>query len=262
MRTLVVGDIHGGLRALKQVLERCEFDNSKDKIIFLGDYSDGWSETAELIEFLIELNIKSESRHIFLRGNHDAWAEEWIKYENINPNWYNQGGKSTIDSYIRTNLQNDIKHLNFYNSLHNYYIDNENRGFVHGGFTSRKGLGHEPNQSIYYWDRDLWALAMITHGKIHEFNGIENYRRFEKHKELFIGHTTTMMYNNKPHYPEFNNPDQNKQGYITVPMNRCNVWNLDTGAGFSGKLTIMDIDTKEYWQSDYVKDLYPNENGR
>lgn len=45
-------------------------------------------------------------------------------------------------------------------------------------------------------------------------------------------------------------------------MNRCNVWNLDTGSGFSGKLTIMDIDTKEFWQSDFVRELYPNENGR
>lgn len=45
-------------------------------------------------------------------------------------------------------------------------------------------------------------------------------------------------------------------------MRRCNVWNIDTGAGWSGKLTIMDIDTKEYWQSDFVKELYPDEKGR
>lgn len=29
-----------------------------------------------------------------------------------------------------------------------------------------------------------------------------------------------------------------------------------------GKLTIMDLDTQEYWQSDLVKELYPNEKGR
>ena len=28
------------------------------------------------------------------------------------------------------------------------------------------------------------------------------------------------------------------------------------------KLTIMDLDTQEYWQSDLVKELYPNEKGR
>ena len=38
--------------------------------------------------------------------------------------------------------------------------------------------------------------------------------------------------------------------------------NVDTGAAFVGKLTLMNVDTLEYWQSDTVKDLYPNEKGR
>jgi len=45
-------------------------------------------------------------------------------------------------------------------------------------------------------------------------------------------------------------------------MNGCNVWNVDTGAAFYGKLTAMDIDTKKFWQSDPVQQLYPNEKGR
>lgn len=45
-------------------------------------------------------------------------------------------------------------------------------------------------------------------------------------------------------------------------MQGTNVWNIDTGAGFKGKLTIMDADTKEFWQSDPVPELYPNEKGR
>lgn len=40
------------------------------------------------------------------------------------------------------------------------------------------------------------------------------------------------------------------------PIHVCNVWNLDTGAGWSGKLTIMNVTTKEYWQSDLTPDLY------
>ena len=30
----------------------------------------------------------------------------------------------------------------------------------------------------------------------------------------------------------------------------CEVWDLDTGGGYEGKLTIMNVHTKEYWQSD------------
>jgi serine/threonine protein phosphatase 1 len=47
-----------------------------------------------------------------------------------------------------------------------------------------------------------------------------------------------------------------------VPVQKANIWNIDTGAAFKGPLTIMDADTKEYWQSDPVFELYPEENGR
>lgn len=46
------------------------------------------------------------------------------------------------------------------------------------------------------------------------------------------------------------------------PVRSSNVWNLDQGAGYEGKLTIMDVDTHEYWQSDIISDLYKQEKGR
>ena len=54
-RKLVIGDIHGGLKALKQVLERANVTQN-DTLIFLGDYVDGWSESPEVLDFLIVLN--------------------------------------------------------------------------------------------------------------------------------------------------------------------------------------------------------------
>jgi serine/threonine protein phosphatase 1 len=57
MRTFVIGDIHGGLKALIQVLNKVEI-TEKDTLIFIGDYVDGWSESAQVIEFLIELAEK------------------------------------------------------------------------------------------------------------------------------------------------------------------------------------------------------------
>ena len=47
-----------------------------------------------------------------------------------------------------------------------------------------------------------------------------------------------------------------------VPLFKNTIWNLDTGAASKGALTITDIDTKEYWQSDCLSELYPNEIGR
>ena len=263
-RTLCVGDIHGGFKAFLQVLEKCNFDNKIDKLIGLGDVADGWGETAELVEYLIALQEESNNRHIFLRGNHDVWAEEWLTYGTLKDIWVMQGGQATIDSYIRTGLVTNVLHKSFFQRLHNYYVDEENRGFVHGGFISKNGLGHEVYQSDYYWDRDLWGLALLQHGNFQDASkeALSKVRRFEKHKEVYIGHTSTANWTVKPHLPEYQFTQQPKQGPILVPMNRCNVWNMDTGGGFGGRLTMMDINTKEFWQSDNLKDLYPDERGR
>jgi serine/threonine protein phosphatase 1 len=42
----------------------------------------------------------------------------------------------------------------------------------------------------------------------------------------------------------------------------CEVWFMDTGAGWSGKLSMMNIDTKEIFMSDPVPELYPGVKGR
>ena len=266
-RTFVIGDIHGALLSLKQCLERSSFDNSKDKIIFLGDYVDGWSESSELVEYLINLQADSKDRHIFIRGNHDKWAEDWIIHGSIHRGWLPQGGQSTVDSYIKTQFLVSEKHRDFFRNMKNFYIDDENRGFVHGGFNSKNGLGYEVYDSDYYWDRDLWNLALLSHGRIHEeanmADGLSHGKRFERHKEIYIGHTSTCNWNCKPHLPEYKMKGQpSLNGPIMVPMNRQNVWNMDTGSGFYGKLTIMDIDSKEYWQSELSRDNYPDEKGR
>ena len=65
MRTLVFGDIHGGLRALKEVLEKTN-PAPENLLVFLGDYVDGWSDAAETLDFLMEL--KKERRCLFLQG--------------------------------------------------------------------------------------------------------------------------------------------------------------------------------------------------
>lgn len=262
-RTLVIGDLHGGFRALLQVLERCSYDSEQDKLIFLGDYVDGYSQSAQVIQYLIELEEKAVHKPIFLRGNHDKWCEDWLWMGQTPMIWTQQGGQSTIDSYIKTSHIISEKHKKFFKNLLNYYVDEDNRGFVHGGFRSRKGLGHEVYQADYYWDRDLWNIALMSHGRVHlDSEGTPQGRRFLKHKEVFIGHTSTLNWNVKRKYPEYILEGQAINGAITVPMNRCNVWNLDTGGGFKGKLTAMDIDTKEFWQSDLLSDLYPDEKGR
>ena len=256
-RTLVCGDIHGGERALRQVIYRSGYDTKTDTLIFLGDYVDGWSESAVVIDFIIGLKekIRFEMRHpdsiICLEGNHDQWAREFLTYGVGSKDWIDNGGQTTINSYnnfweLNGKDQRYLDaHREFFNKLHPYYIDDQNRGFVHAGCED-DGI----KETLHYlrvWDRHMWKRVLS--GKV-----------IKAHRELFIGHTTTTLYMCKKHYPEAKVQEANT--FIHVPMNRQNVWNIDTGGGWDGKLTIMDVDTKEYWQSDFVKDLYPEITGR
>jgi serine/threonine protein phosphatase 1 len=239
-RTLVIGDIHGGLKGLVQLLERIEV-SEKDRLIFLGDYVDGWSESAQLINFLIKFSQKY--RCVFIKGNHDAWCYQWLSNQEISEVWFLHGGKSTIESYQNIDLLTKEKHLDFFANMKDYYVDESNNLFIHAGFSSMHGPEKEHYATNYTWDRTLWEMALTMDKRIKK-DSLSYPKRLLIYNEIYIGHTPTLNYN------------------IEVPMQGCNVWNIDTGAGFYGKLTCLDIKTKMFWQSDVVQSLYPKEKGR
>lgn len=47
-----------------------------------------------------------------------------------------------------------------------------------------------------------------------------------------------------------------------VPCQRANVWNLDQDAAYGGRLTLPNVRTKEFVQSDVVQERYPGVKGR
>jgi serine/threonine protein phosphatase 1 len=239
-RTLVIGDIHSALKALQQVLEKAQV-SSKDTLIFLGDYIDGWSQAVETVNFLLELDKTHNC--IFLRGNHDALCYEWLVGEADNPMWFKHGGQATVNSYQQADIETKTKHIEFYNSLRNYYLDEENRLFLHAGFTNLNGVNFEYSPVTFYWDRTLWELALSLDPTLQKSN--PHYpKRLLHYKEIYIGHTPVTRIGQ------------------TIPQNAAGVWNIDTGAAFKGPLSLMDADTKTYWQSSPVHTLYPTEQGR
>jgi len=240
MRKLVIGDIHGGLKALKQVFAYASVQKD-DRLIFLGDYVDGWSQAVETVEFLIDL--KGTHHCIFLRGNHDELCLDWLTTWKDNPLWFQHGGEATMDSYLKVDETTRYRHIQFFSGLQNYYQDTENRLFLHAGFTNIKGVEYEYFPAIFYWDRTLWEVALSLDPEL-PASDPRYPKRLINYKEIYIGHTPVTRIGE------------------TLPVNAANVWNIDTGAAFRGPLSVIDADTKEVWQSDPVFKLYPGENGR
>lgn len=242
-RKLVIGDIHGGLRALHQIFERAKV-TAQDTLIFLGDYVDGWSESPQVIDFLIELDQTNDC--IFIRGNHDELLWDWFtgnKAEIDETLWFKHGGEATILAY--SNVSDVIKqsHIEFLQNLKDYHLDNQNRLFIHAGFTNMNGIQHEYFPKMFYWDRTLWEAALSLDETIPQDSDYYP-KRFMLYDEIYIGHTPVTRIGE------------------TIPVKKACVWNMDTGAAFKGPLTIMDVDTKEFWQSEPLNQLYPNEKGR
>lgn len=237
MKYYAIGDIHGNLKALEQCLERSPFDPEKDTLIGLGDYADGHPESSKVVQKLIGL-----PNFIGILGNHDEWAREWLINGDRNFAWLSQGGQATYDSYLENphHLKSD-EHKKFFKNLHLYYIlelKGKKYGFVHGGWSSDKGLGHESNNYIYYWDRKIWEWS--TSRNYNLTKAVE--KKMGDLDYVFIGHTST----------DYLYPD------ASVPVTGCDgkIINLDQGAGWSGKLTICDIETFDCWQSDDAISLY------
>ncbi len=239
-RTLVIGDIHGGYNALIQVLNRAQI-TSNDTLIFLGDYVDGWSDSPQVISYLISLQEIHDC--IFLKGNHDQLCLDWLLTKKDNPKWLLHGGQSTIDGYNKLTTDEIKLHIEFYERLKDFYIDTQNRLFLHAGFTNLKGPEQEYFPRMCYWDRTLWETALALDPRIAKDDPLYP-KRLLLYPEVYIGHTPVTRIGK------------------TIPVQATCVWNIDTGAAFKGPITAMDIDSKQFWQSDPVYTLYPEERGR
>lgn len=224
MKTFVMGDIHGAFKALRQCLNRSKFNYDNDRLICVGDYVDGWSESPEVVEELLKI------KHLFpLKGNHDVWFTEYLYGGKAEKIWLNQGGQATLDAYLKQTPLMDKHRKEFFSKLLPYWVDEHNNMYVHGGYEPSIPLSKHTVDE-FTWNRELYNEACLRH---------RTGFTFKEFNKIFIGHTTTM---------------EKKCPHIV-----CNVVNVDQGAGWNGRLTILNTESMEYFQSDNVKILYGDE---
>ncbi len=217
MRTIAIGDIHGCLDKLRDLIHHRIKPTSKDKLIFLGDYIDRGSDSAGVVEFLIDL--KSEfPKTILLKGNHEVLMinansdyEDQAGYSNI---WMLNGGRATINSYWKIfNSYNDkmklliAKHFELFNSLPLFY-ETDTHYFCHAGIFPGTSLSEQVEEDLL-WIRDMFLASKDDHGKI-----------------IVHGHTITDS--------------------VQIKSNRIG---LDTGAFTGQPLSAIDVDSLEIFQS-------------
>jgi len=244
MRKFVVGDLHGNYLGLMQCLEKVKFNKEEDLLISLGDICDGYNQVYEIVEELL-----SFKHFILIRGNHDEPFMEFMK-TGLHPWNWQQGGEGTRDSYYKSTekaynqpLVVPESHKDFFNKSLLYYVDEDKNLFVHGGFNRHYPIEGQPDL-VYTWDRDFWASALSFAASQRSSDSFLKFKTKDKFKNIFLGYTPTLNWDR------------------LTPMQAGNVYNIDTGAGFTGSVTIMNIDTLLSVQSEVARVLYPTYKGR
>jgi len=257
MRNLIVGDIHGCYDELCDVLKQCNYDKKNDNLYFTGDMSDRGLDNVKVIRYLMKLK-----NYYPVFGNHDVWLQNFLLSSDNPTVWrvYNGGIKTLLD-FAKKEVPKEekqqmgewVREIPLVRITDNYVV-------LHGGIpkgmtmeflTEASKLKRQPNETLKYesdgkvvdygdfvWNRGYLVSALkaqkVKSGREnYEFAVLGNVDEFEPQdiggRLMFMGHTplTDPFYSEKYHLVA-----------------------LDTGSCFDGgHITVVDMDTLDYWQS-------------
>lgn len=161
---------------------------------------------------VIELLISLDQTHNcdFLRGNHEIMMLDALKNSTKLSYWLHYGGEETLDSY-RAKSFKDIpdNHWNFLRQL-KPYAQSDKHVYVHASLIANIGLSEQPDSALY-WTRVDNTIFPHCSGKL-----------------MVCGHTAQTS------------------GY---PLNLTHGICIDTGAGYGGWLTCLDVNENFCYQS-------------
>ncbi|AFL49717.1 serine/threonine protein phosphatase 1 [Sinorhizobium fredii] len=160
--TFAVGDIHGCLAQLDDLLEAIESSAPGGRVIFLGDLVDRGPESRGVVERIMAGPTKAGWQWITLKGNHEDMLLSARKGLAEMSSWLMNGGDETLESYGGAI---PLSHLVWMAELPSIIIE-PYRIFVHAGVEETIPLEEqdddillwmrtEPNYSGYYWGRHV-----------------------------------------------------------------------------------------------------------
>jgi len=220
LRIYAVGDIHGRLDLLEELLSRIDADiaarpTRRPIYVFLGDYIDRGTSSRETIDRLIDHGQTREC--VFLKGNHELIALKCLSDRSLFDQWMRLGGVETLMSYgvapgqppsgkpiveLQAAFHHALPqaHLRFFRDLQPSFACGD-FFFAHAGVRPGVELSRQIENDLL-WIRDEFLSSDEDFGKI-----------------VIHGHTPTHE--------------------VEVEPNRINI---DTGAFATGRLTCLVIE--------------------
>jgi len=224
-RVYAVGDIHGRLDLLLELMDKIERDDAarpqaKTHIVFLGDLIDRGPSSAQVVDYLLHCRTGSAIFH-FIAGNHEEALLDSVRGPHIgSEGWLSYGGCETLLSYgvgagaiatggilLDSEIQASIPadHVDFIAGF-NDSVQIGDYLFVHAGIRPSVPLDQQSSHDMR-WIREEFLGDESDHGVV-----------------VVHGHTISEK-------PEF----------------RANRIGIDTGAYRTGVLTALGLEGSAQW---------------
>jgi serine/threonine protein phosphatase 1 len=246
-RTIAIGDIHGDLEGLERVFSRLPKLEKADTIVFVGDYVDRGPRSAQVIQFVRDLQERGPAKVIALRGNHeDAWLRviergwpEFVlptgngclaamrSFTGATPPEPDEKFKPGEERALMTGSFFPPEVVAWMKALP-YWYEDEHAIYVHAGLP-RSGEGFEHPSKV-----EAPPTALLWLRDEHFFR---NYRG----KLVVFGHTATAYL--PPELSTYTPEDP-----LDIWAGPCCV-GLDTGAGKGGFLTAIELPAMHVYEA-------------
>ena len=224
VRTLVVGDVHGCLLELEELLARASYRKGEDRLVLLGDLMDRGPHPVECVRLARELDAEC------ILGNHEEKHLRWRRHqerEAAEPGYKNP--MSPLGEPRATeNARLDDADVAWLRALPVCLDLGGGWVAVHGGFEPARSLGEQREDRVLRmrWVDRRGRYLPLKKGSLDRPEGACHWA------ELWEG-PLSVVYGHAVHSLSEPRVDRSASG--------MSCWGLDTGCCFGGHLTALEL---------------------
>ncbi len=235
VKTIVVGDVHGMLQELRELVELAEYEPSQHRLILAGDLVDRGPESIGVIRYARDMNAE------IIQGNHDDKYVRYRKHER----------KKLHNRHYKNPMKMKSYRLRIYEKMSSEdmdYLENApyviplweyNAVVVHGGVMPGRPP-HRQNREDYIYTRHLdantWKRVRLDENLLPPPGSIHWTEVYDGTADIIYGH----------HVQSLTDP------VIRNHYTGARTIGLDTGACFGGRLTAIVL-TPEQPEGYYIQ---------
>ena len=168
-KTVVVGDVHGCLLELEELLDKCVYRPGKDRLIFVGDLINRGEHSLEVLQLVCGLGAEC------VLGNHEAALLKRLESRSQ--------GKEVVDDGLLQKIEGRAPFLIPWIRSWPLYIEEKKFVVVHAGVVPEHALEKTPQKiltHVRYWDRENQCMD--------KYLGTPWYHLYDGKKLIIYGH--------------------------------------------------------------------------